>query len=100
MCSADVRQRVVRPSWWAWVVVLFLPALALAQVSVEYQTLTLVESAYLYSGLALQSILRLSSLRQLPQVIIACGVVWLALPAHDHGAAAALGWGGGLRRQL
>ena len=77
MCSADVRQRVVRPSWWAWVVVLFLPALALAQVSVEYQTLTLVESAYLYSGLALQSILRLSSLRQLPQVIIACGVVWL-----------------------
>ena len=77
MCSADVRQRVVRPSWWAWVVVLFLPALALAQVSVEYQTLTLVESAYLYSGLAMQSILRLSSLRQLPQIIIACGIVWL-----------------------
>ena len=77
MCSADVRQRVVRPSWWAWVVVLFLPALALAQISVEYQTLTLVESAYLYSGLALQSILRLSSLRQLPQIIIACSIVWL-----------------------
>ena len=57
--------------------ILCLPAVALAQVSVQYQTLTLVESAYLYSGLALQSILRLSSLRQLPQAIMACGVVWL-----------------------
>ena len=43
----------------------------------RYQTLTLVESAYLYSGLAMQSILRLSSLRQLPQIIIASSVVWL-----------------------
>ena len=77
MRNADIRQRVVRPSLWACVAVLFLPALALAQVSVEYQTLTLVESAYLYSGLAMQSVLRLSSLRQLPQIIIASSVVWL-----------------------
>ncbi len=77
MRNADVRQRALWPSLWACVAVLFLPPLALAQVSVEYQTLTLVESAYLYSGLAMQSILRLSSLRQLPQIIIACGVVWL-----------------------
>ncbi len=77
MCSADVRQRVVWPSLWVCVVVLFLPALALAQISVQYQTLTLVESAYLYSGLAMQSVLRLSSLRQLPQVIVGCGIIWL-----------------------
>ena len=77
MRNADIRQRALWPSLWACVAVLFLPALALAQISVEYQTLTLVESAYLYSGLAMQSILRLSSLRQLPQIIIACGVVWL-----------------------
>ena len=62
---------------WACAAVPCLPALAWAQVSVQYQTLTLVESAYLYSGLALQSVLRLSSLRQLPQAIMACGVVWL-----------------------
>ena len=77
MRKADIRHRAVWASLWAGVVVLFLPALALAQISVQYQTLTLVESAYLYSGLALQSVLRLSSLRQLPQVIIASGVVWL-----------------------
>ena len=77
MRDASVRQRAVRPSRWACAVALFLPAPALAQVSVQYQTLTLVESAYLYSGLALQSVLRLSSLRQLPQIIIACGIVWL-----------------------
>ena len=46
-------------------------------MSVQYQTLTLVESAYLYSGLALQSVLRLSSLRQIPQIIVACSVAWL-----------------------
>ena len=71
------RQCTPRPFLWACVSVVFLPALAWAQVSVQYRTLTLVESAYLYSGLALQSVLRLSSLRQLPQIIIACGVVWL-----------------------
>ena len=77
MRNADIRQRALWPSLWACVAVLFLPALALAQISVEYQTLTLVESAYLYSGLAMQSVLRLSSLRQLPQIIIASSVVWL-----------------------
>ena len=75
MHEAAIRHRVVR--WLSCAVVWFLPSAALAQVSVQYQTLTLVESAYLYSGLALQSVLRLSSLRQIPQIIIACGVVWL-----------------------
>ena len=53
-----------------------LPTLALAQV-VRYETLTLAETAYLYSGLQVQAILRLSSLRQLPQVIVVCCVMWL-----------------------
>ena len=70
-----VRHQVIR--WLSCAAVLLLPALASAQVTVQYRTLTIVESAYLYSGLALQSVLRASSLRQLPQVIVACGVVWL-----------------------
>ena len=77
MHGARTGQRFPWPFLWVCVSVVFLPALAWAQVSVQYRTLTLVESAYLYSGLALQSVLRLSSLRQLPQVITACGVVWL-----------------------
>ena len=75
MGNAGIRHPVIQ--WLPFAMILCLPAVALAQVSVQYQTLTLVESAYLYSGLALQSILRLSSLRQLPQAIVACGVVWL-----------------------
>ena len=75
MGNAGIRHPVIQ--WLPFAVILCRPAVALAQVSVQYQTLTLVESAYLYSGLALQSILRLSSLRQLPQAIVACGVVWL-----------------------
>ena len=55
--------------------VVLAPGVAWGQVM--YRTLTLAESAYLYSGLAAQSVLRLSSLRQLPQVIVASGVAWL-----------------------
>ena len=73
--KAVVHSRLVR--WLSCAALWLMPSVALAQVSVQYRTLTLVESAYLYSGLALQSVLRLSSLRQLPQIIIACGVVWL-----------------------
>ena len=61
--------------WLVCAAAVWLPSLAVAQV--QYRTLTLAESAYLYSGLAAQSILRLSSLRQLPQVIVVCGVMWL-----------------------
>jgi len=50
---------------------------ALAQGVVQYRTLSLVESAYLYSGLALQAMLRLSSLRHLPQVIMVSCTMWL-----------------------
>ena len=75
MGNTGIRHPVIQ--WLPFAMILCLPAVALAQVSVQYQTLTLVESAYLYSGLALQSVLRLSSLCQLPQAIMACGVVWL-----------------------
>ena len=51
------------------------PAPVLAQV--RYEMLTLAEAAYLYSGLALQAILRNSSLNQLPQVIMVCCTIWL-----------------------
>ena len=70
----------IRPllSWTLGVVLLF-PALASSQVSVQYRTLTVVESAYLYSGLAMQAVLRNSGLRQLPQVIVGCGIAWLLL---------------------
>ena len=66
MRSARSDRRRLRPVLWAGAASWFLPAMAWAQVSVQYQALTLVESAYLYSGLALQSVLRLSSLRQIP----------------------------------
>ena len=39
--------------------------------------LTLVESAGIYSGLGMQAVLRLSSLRQLPQAIVVCCTIWL-----------------------
>ena len=51
-----------------------LPAVAWAQ---GYELLTLAEAAYLYSGLEVQEILRRSSLRQLPQVIMVCCTIWL-----------------------
>ena len=54
-----------------------LPSRALAQAVVQYRTLSLVESAYLYSGLALQQLLRASSLRHLPQVIMVSCTIWL-----------------------
>ncbi|MDE0205110.1 MAG: hypothetical protein OXP66_03690, partial [Candidatus Tectomicrobia bacterium] len=65
---------------WPWAVALLAawPGLALAQVAVQYRMLTLVESAGIYAGLAMQSVLRLSSLRQLPQVIVVCCTMWLA----------------------
>ena len=50
------------------------PALAWAQ---GYELLTLAEAAYVYSGLEVQEVLRSSSLRQLPQVIMGCCIVWL-----------------------
>ena len=65
-----------RALWWLIAAAVVLaPCLAWAQV--QYRTLTLAESAYLYSGLAAQSVLRLSSLRWLPQVIVVSGVAWL-----------------------
>ena len=51
-----------------------LPALAQAQ---DYQMLTLAEAAYLHSGLAMQAMLRNSSLKVLPQVIMVCCTIWL-----------------------
>ena len=51
-----------------------VPAVAWAQ---GYEVLTLAEAAYLYSGLEVQEILRRSSLRQLPQVIMVCCTMWL-----------------------
>jgi len=51
------------------------PSLVWAQV--RYEMLTLAEAAYLYSGLAMQAMLRLSSLKQLPQVIIVSCTIWL-----------------------
>ena len=54
---------------------LFLPQFALAQA--RYTMLTTAEAAYLFSGLALQTMLRNSSLRHLPQVIIVCCTMWL-----------------------
>ena len=68
-----MRDRVVL--WLSMAVVVLAPCLAWAQV--QYRTLTLAESAYLYSGLAAQAVLRLSSLRWLPQVIVVSGVAWL-----------------------
>lgn len=65
-------------SWVAALLaVLALPGLALAQGVVRYETLTVVEAAYLYSGLGLQEVLRQSSLRQLAPLIVLCGTFWL-----------------------
>ena len=62
--------------WWGLTfgVLLGAPALAWGQ---DYQTLTLAEAAYLHSGLAMQALLRNSSLRHLPQVIMVCCTIWL-----------------------
>ena len=57
------------------VFLLGLPLPAWAQV--RYEVLTLAEAAYLYSGLVVQQMLRASSLRLLPQVIVVSGVAWL-----------------------
>ena len=67
-----------RPFGWAGIL-LSLPAQAQAQVVNEYRVLSLVESALLWSGLQVQAMLRASSLRFLPQVIVVCGVFWLLL---------------------
>ena len=71
----DVRIEYRAAGWLVAAFVALLPGAAAAQVM--YRTLTIAESAYLYSGLAAQAVLRLSSLRQLPQVIVASGVAWL-----------------------
>ena len=62
--------------WWGLIGpgLAALPALARAQ---GYETLTLAEAAYLYSGLEVQEMLRASSLRQIPQVIMVCCTIWL-----------------------
>lgn len=54
---------------------LALPLPAWAQV--RYEMLTLAEAAYLYSGLAVQEMLRKSGLKDLPKLIVISGVVWL-----------------------
>ncbi len=70
--------RTTGRAWlWACVLVTAWPGMALAQLAVQYRMLTLVESAGIYSGLAMQAVLRLSSLRQLPQVIMVCCTMWL-----------------------
>ena len=62
--------------WWGLIGagLASVPAVAWAQ---GYEVLTLAEAAYLYSGLEVQEILRRSSLRQLPQVIMVCCTMWL-----------------------
>ena len=51
-----------------------VPAVAWAQ---GYELLTLAEAAYVYSGLEVQEVLRSSSLRHLPQVIMVSCIIWL-----------------------
>ena len=68
--------RRLRRSFLPCLGTLCLPLSAWAQ-GVRYEMLTLAESAYLYSGLAMQAVLRLSSLKQLPQVIVVCCTMWL-----------------------
>ena len=68
--------RFLRHSFLACLGGLCLPLQAWAQ-SVEYTMLTLAESAYLYSGLAMQALLRNSGLKQLPQLIMVCCTIWL-----------------------
>ena len=62
--------------WWGLIgtSLVALPAVSWAQ---GYETLTLAEAAYLYSGLEVQEMLRASSLRQIPQVIMVCCTIWL-----------------------
>ena len=62
--------------WWGLIGagLAALPAVSWAQ---GYEMLTLAEAAYLYSGLEVQEMLRTSSLRQLPQVIMVCCTIWL-----------------------
>ena len=70
--------RTAGRTWlWTCALVAVWPGLALAQLAVQYRMLTLVESAGIYAGLAMQAVLRLSSLRQLPQVIVVCCTMWL-----------------------
>jgi len=57
--------------------VLALPSWAWGQWIVQYDTLTVVEAAYLYAGLGLQDVLRASSLRFLVPTIVICGIFWL-----------------------
>ena len=68
--------RFLRRSFLPCLGALCLPLQAWAQ-GVRYEMLTLAESAYLYSGLAMQTLLRNSSLKQLPQVIVVCCTMWL-----------------------
>ena len=68
--------RFLRHSFLTCLGALCLPIQAWAQ-AVQYEMLTLAESAYLYSGLAMQALLRNSSLKQLPQVIVVCCTMWL-----------------------
>ena len=62
--------------WWGLIGsgLAVLPAVSWAQ---GYEMLTLAEAAYLYSGLEVQEMLRASSLRQIPQVIMVCCTIWL-----------------------
>ena len=62
--------------WWGLIGtgLAALPAVSWAQ---GYEMLTLAEAAYLYSGLEVQEMLRVSSLRQIPQVIMVCCTIWL-----------------------
>ena len=70
--------RTAGRTWpWAFWLIAAWPGLALAQVAVQYRMLTLVESAGVYGGLAMQAVLRLSGLRQLPQVIVVSCAMWL-----------------------
>ena len=68
--------KTLKRPYLAGLAVACLPLQAWAQ-GVEYTMLTLAESAYLYSGLAMQALLRNSGLKQLPQVIMVCCTIWL-----------------------
>ena len=75
------QERVRRLGGAGWFVAALLvatvPCGVLAQGVVRYETLTVVEAAYLYSGLGLQAVLRRSSLRFLVPAIVMCGIFWL-----------------------
>lgn len=70
-------RRRFRSLGWTGAALLSFPALGQAQIVNEYRVLSLVESVLLWSGLQVQAMLRASSLRFLPQVIVVCGVFWL-----------------------